>query len=155
MLDAVLEDQVYTLDHLLASPLCIGITVRGNPLQHGATARAPCPQDHGRRGHAPHFVEGRIKELEDKLARAQVIDPKEIKTDKIVFGATVVLMDLESEEKRRYQIVGTDEADAKAGLISIKSPIARQLLNRKAGEEVTIRVPKGDLEYEILEVIYE
>ena len=101
------------------------------------------------------FVEGRIKELEDKLARSQVIDPKDIKTDKIVFGAKVELLDLETDEKKRYQIVGTDEVDAKQGLISIKSPIARQLLGKKVGDEVLIRVPKGDLEYEVLDIVYE
>lgn len=101
------------------------------------------------------FVEGRIRELEDKLARAEVIDPQEIRSDKIVFGATVELKDLNTDEIRTYRIVGTDESDAKKGLISFESPIARQLLNKIAGNTVTIKVPKGDLEYEILSVRYE
>lgn len=100
------------------------------------------------------FIEGRIQELEDKIARAQVIDPKTIETDKIVFGATVTLLDVDSEEKKTYRIVGVDEADIKQGSISIESPIARQLLAKKAGDVVTIRVPKGAVEYEVLEVKY-
>ena len=101
------------------------------------------------------FIEGRIKELEDKIARSQVIDPKEMKTTKIVFGATVELRDENSEETKTYQIVGTDEADVKVGRLSIESPIARQLLGKEAGDSVTIRVPKGTVEYEILSVKYE
>ena len=101
------------------------------------------------------FIEGRIQEIEDKLARARVIDPKEIRTDKIVFGATIELMDTDTEEKKTYRIVGTDEADVKLGMLSIESPIARQLINKEAGDVVTIRVPKGEMEYEILSVKYE
>lgn len=101
------------------------------------------------------FIEGRIKEIEDKLARAQVVDTREIRTDKIVFGARVELLDTESSEKKNYYIVGTDEADVKTGYISIESPVARQLLNKKAGDLVTIRVPKGEVEYEVLSVKYE
>lgn len=100
------------------------------------------------------FIEGRIQELEDKIARAQVIDPKSIQTDKIVFGATVTLLDVDSEEKKTYRIVGVDEADIKQGSISIESPIARQLLSKKAGDVVTVRVPKGAVEYEVLDVKY-
>ena len=101
------------------------------------------------------FIEGRIKDIEDKLARALVVDPREIRTDKIVFGATIQLKDLDSEEIKNYSIVGTDEADIKAGMISIESPVARQLLNKKEGDSVTVRVPKGEIEYEILSVKYE
>jgi transcription elongation factor GreA len=101
------------------------------------------------------FIEGRIKEIEDKLARAQVVNPREIRTDRIVFGATVQLKDLDSDEIKNYSIVGTDEADIKAGMISIESPVARQLLNKKEGDSVTVRVPKGEIDYEILSVKYE
>ncbi len=100
------------------------------------------------------FIEGRIKEIDDKLARAQVIDYLQLKTEKIVFGATVELLDVDSEEKRTYQIVGVDEADIKEGRLSIESPVARQLLNKSAGDVVTVRVPKGEVEYEILSVKY-
>lgn len=101
------------------------------------------------------FIEGRIKEIEDKLARAQVVDTREIRTDRIVFGARVQLLDCDTEEKKNYYIVGTDEADVKTGYISIESPVARQLLNKKAGDLVTVKVPKGEVEYEILSVKYE
>lgn len=101
------------------------------------------------------FVEGRLKEIEDKLARAQVVDPREVRTDKIVFGATVKLKDCETEEEKTYSIVGVDEADVKLGKVSIESPIARHLLGKEAGDVVTVRVPKGDIEYEVLSVSYE
>lgn len=100
------------------------------------------------------FIEGRIKEIDDKLARAQVIDYLSLNTEKIVFGATVELLDVDSEEKKTYQIVGVDESDVKEGRLSIESPVARQLLNKKAGDSVTVRVPKGETEYEILSVKY-
>lgn len=101
------------------------------------------------------FIEGRIKEIDDKLARAQVIDPLEVATDKIVFGATVELKDLDTEETKVYQIVGVDEADVKLGRLSIESPVARQLLGKKEGDEVTVRVPKGEVEYEVISIRYE
>ncbi len=100
------------------------------------------------------FIEGRIKEVEDKLARAQVIDPKSIASDKIFFGATVEVLDVDNDEKKTFQIVGVDEADVKEGRLSIESPVARQLLNKTAGDSVTIRVPKGNIEYEVLSVKY-
>ena len=101
------------------------------------------------------FVEGRIAEIEDKLARAQVVDTSTIKSDKIVFGAIVELKDLDNDEKKTYHIVGVDEADIKEGRLSIESPVARQLLGKKAGDEVTVKVPKGEVEYEVLSVRYE
>ena len=101
------------------------------------------------------FTEGRIKDIEDKLARALVIDTSTIKSDKIVFGAIVELQDSDSEEKKTFHIVGSEEADVKLGRLSIDSPVARQLLNKKAGDAVTIRVPKGTVEYEVLSVRYE
>lgn len=101
------------------------------------------------------FVEGRIKEVEDKIARAQVVDVSAIKTDKIVFGATVELLDVDNDEKKTFRIVGVDEADVKEGRLSIESPVARQLLNKTAGDAVTVRVPKGTIEYEVLTVKYE
>lgn len=101
------------------------------------------------------FIEGRISEIEDKLARAQVIDPSEIKSDTVKFGATVELLDLNTDEKKRYQIVGSEESDVKAGLLSIETPIAKALLNKKVGDVVTIRVPKGELELEVLSILYE
>ncbi|NBT59048.1 transcription elongation factor GreA [bacterium] len=101
------------------------------------------------------FIEGRIKELEDKIARSQVVDPSEIKTDRIVFGATIQVKDLDTDETKKYQIVGVDESDVKEGKLSIESPIARQLLNKKEGDVVTIRVPRGEIEYEVVSIRYE
>ena len=101
------------------------------------------------------FIEGRIKELEDKIARAHVVDPKEIRSDKILFGATVELKDLDTDEIKKYSLVGSDEADIKQGLLSIESPVARQLLNKREGDSVTVKVPKGEFEYEVLSIKYE
>jgi transcription elongation factor GreA len=100
------------------------------------------------------FIEGRIKEVEDKLARAQVVDISQIQTEKIVFGATVELLDLDTDEKKVYQLVGADEADIKLGKLSIESPVARQLLGKGKNDTVTVRVPKGQIEYEILSISY-
>lgn len=101
------------------------------------------------------FIEGRIIEIEDKLARAEVVDPKLIKSDRIVFGATVELRDENSGEIKVYRIVGVDEVDVKLGALSIESPIIRQLLNKTVGESVTIRVPKGEMDYEVLSIRFE
>jgi transcription elongation factor GreA len=99
------------------------------------------------------FIEGRIKELESKLALAEIIDPKTLSGNKVVFGATVKLLDCESEDEIKYQIVGDDEADLKQGKISVKAPLARALIGQRVGEIVTIKNPKkGDREYEILSV---
>ena len=102
------------------------------------------------------FIEGRIAEIESKLANAQVIDPKLLDADgRVVFGATVDLEDLESGEKVSYQIVGDDEADIKAGKISVSSPIARALIGKNAGDTAAVRAPAGVREYDILDVRYE
>ena len=99
------------------------------------------------------FIEGRIAELETKLANAQVIDPTELDTDgRIVFGATVEIEDIESGEVAVYQIVGDDEADIKAGRISVSSPIARALIGKHVDEEVEVQAPGGVRQYEILDV---
>jgi transcription elongation factor GreA len=102
------------------------------------------------------FIEGRIAELESKLANAQVIDARQLEADgRVVFAATVDLEDLESGGRVSYQIVGDDEADIKAGKISVSSPIARALIGRQAGEVAEVRAPGGVREYEILKVRYE
>ncbi|EGK11556.1 transcription elongation factor GreA [Kingella kingae ATCC 23330] len=101
------------------------------------------------------FIEGRIAELENKLSHAQIIDPKEIHADgKIVFGATVNLMDLDSDEESCYQIVGDDEADIKLFKISVNSPIARALIGKEEGDVAEVQAPSGIREYEILTVQY-
>ncbi len=101
------------------------------------------------------FTEGRIAEIESKLARAQIIDVTALPaSDKVVFGATVLLRDVESEEERRYQIVGEDEADLKEGKISLKSPIARALIGKSIDDVVDVQTPGGAKTYEIIEVQY-
>lgn len=101
------------------------------------------------------FVEGRIAELESKLTHAQIIDPREVDADgRIVFASTVELEELSSGRKVRYQIVGEDEADIKAGRISVSSPIARALIGREAGDVVEVIAPGGTHEYEVLAVTY-
>lgn len=98
------------------------------------------------------FIEGRIKEIEGRLADAQVIDPATLPdTGRVVFGATVLLADEEGTEVT-YQIVGDDEADIRQGLISINSPIARALVGKEVGEEVSVTVPGGTRHLEIIEV---
>ena len=102
------------------------------------------------------FIEGRIAELESKLAMAQIIDPKTLEQDgRVVFGTTVQLSDLDSEETMVYQIVGEDEADLKEGKISISSPIARALIGKSVGDVVMVQAPSVGREVEILEVRYE
>ncbi|MCL4747347.1 MAG: transcription elongation factor GreA [Burkholderiaceae bacterium] len=101
------------------------------------------------------FLEGRIAELEGKLANAQVIDPKLLDTDgRVVFAATIDLEDLDSGEKVSYQIVGEDEADVSNGRISVSSPIARALIGKHVGEVAEVRAPAGLREYEVLDVRY-
>ena len=99
------------------------------------------------------FIEGRIQELEAKLGNAQVIDITQVPhTGKVVFGVTVDLIDMETDEEVRYTIVCEDEADLKVRKISIKSPIARSLVGKVEGDVVVVRTPKGDMEYEIAAV---
>jgi len=101
------------------------------------------------------FIEGRIRELESKLAAAQVIDPSSLDAHgKVVFGATVELAEEESGEQVRYQIVGEDEADLKQGLINISSPIARALIGKEEGDTAEVQAPGGIKRYEIVSVHY-
>jgi transcription elongation factor GreA len=103
---------------------------------------------------AQSFNEGRIKELEAMLALSDVIDPTKLSGNKIVFGATVKLADTDSGEETVYSIVGEQEADIKKGLISISAPVARALIGREVGDTVTVRTPKGQREYEVLQVSF-
>ena len=96
------------------------------------------------------LVEGRIGDIQAKIAIAEVINPAEIKSDRIVFGATVSVVDLDDDSNATYQIVGVDEADVKGGKISIMSPLARALIGKKNGDVVTVQSPKGEKEFEIL-----
>jgi transcription elongation factor GreA len=97
------------------------------------------------------YIEGRIAEIQGKLASADVIDPSQIQSDKIVFGATVRLLDLETDEEVEYQIVGVDEANVKENKVSILSPIARAMIGKGRGDSVVVQSPKGDREYEVIE----
>ncbi|MAW38385.1 MAG: transcription elongation factor GreA [Gammaproteobacteria bacterium] len=96
------------------------------------------------------FCEGRITEIETKLAESEVIDIGKIEPmGKVIFGTTVTLYNLDSEDSFRYQIVGEDEADVPAGKISVISPIARAIMGKREGEEVVVKVPAGELNYEV------
>ncbi len=99
--------------------------------------------------------EGRIAELEDKLSRAEVIDVSKLSGNTIKFGATVTLVDEDTDEKKIYQIVGESEADVKAGRVSITSPTARALIGKKTGDLVEVNTPGGGKSYEILNVAFQ
>lgn len=102
------------------------------------------------------FIEGRIAEIEAKLAHANIIDVSKLDAqDRVVFGATVELVNLATDEELVYQIVGEDEADIKGGRLSVKSPIARALISKQEGEVVAVHAPGGTVEYEIVAVRYE
>lgn len=101
------------------------------------------------------FIEGRIQELQDKIARAYVVDLSNLKPDKVVFGATVTLYDTANDEEVTYKIVGEDEADIKIGKISCTSPVGKALIGHKLDDTVKAKVPAGVKEYEIVEIRYE
>ena len=101
------------------------------------------------------FIEGRMQELQGKLASAQVIDTSKLSNEKVVFGATVVLLDQDSEEEKRYTLVGTDEADLKEGKISTISPVGKALIGHRVGDSITVRVPAGTVDYEVLDIFFE
>ena len=101
------------------------------------------------------FIEGRIMEIESKLSNAQIIDVTKINnTGKVIFGATVHLTNMETEQKVVYRIVGQDEADLSKGLLSISSPVARALIGKEEGEDVEVVTPSGEIPYEISSVEY-
>lgn len=100
------------------------------------------------------FIEGRILELEDKIARSEVIDISKLSNDTVKFGATVEIVDTESENKKKYKIVGEYEASIEHGMISIISPIAKALIGKNKGEIIEVSTPTGIKEYEILEIEY-
>ena len=101
------------------------------------------------------FIEGRIQEIESKLSRLQIIDVSQLNQDgRCVFGTTISLLNISDDSEISYQIVGEDEADIDVGKISCHSPIARALIGNEEGDEITVKAPKGDILYEILEVQY-
>jgi transcription elongation factor GreA len=102
------------------------------------------------------FIEGRIQEIEGKLSNAQIVDPLSLNAaGKVVFGATVVLVEMDTEDEVTYQIVGEDEADIKQRRISVTSPVARALIGKEEGDIASVQAPGGLREYEIVEVRYE
>lgn len=101
------------------------------------------------------MVEAQIKDLEDKLARSEVIDPTRLSGSHIRFGATVSLSNVETDEQVTYQIVGADEANIDEGTISISAPLARALIGKEAGDEVTVTLPVGKRTYEVVEVQFQ
>jgi transcription elongation factor GreA len=100
------------------------------------------------------FIEGRVKELEDKLARAEIIDPSKLAGDRVAFGATVKVQNTSTEEESTYRILGADEADINAGSLSVTSPLARALLGKEVGDEVKVRMPGGERTYEVLDIAF-
>jgi transcription elongation factor GreA len=101
------------------------------------------------------FLEGRIQELQAKLALAEVIDPSKISQSRVAFGATVKVLDVEANEEYVFILVGSEEADAKQSKISISSPVGRALLGKEVGDSVVIKAPARTIEYEILEIRFE
>lgn len=100
------------------------------------------------------FVEARISDIQGKIAEADVIDPSKIVSDKIIFGAYVKIVDLDSDEEASYQIVGVDEANIKEGKLSVFAPLARSLIGKMKGDVVEFKSPKGEKEYEIIDFEY-
>lgn len=101
------------------------------------------------------FIEGRIHELQDKIARAHVIDPSTISQNKIAFGATVKVMDVDTDEEKTFILVGPEETDIKANKISIHSPIGKSLIGKEEGDTVIVKAPARTIEYEVLEISFE
>jgi len=100
------------------------------------------------------LIEARISELESKIPRFEIIDTAGMSGEQIMFGATVELENIDSNEKRIYTIVGPDEADISFGRVSVLSPLARAIIGKKAGDDVVVQAPGGDIEYEILKVTF-
>ncbi|MGB0459302.1 MAG: transcription elongation factor GreA [Porticoccaceae bacterium] len=101
------------------------------------------------------FIEGRIQDIESKLSLCQVVDISQMpEGDRVIFGSTVTIINTETDEELKYRIVGDDEADVKAGMISYQSPIARALISKEIGDVVNVHTPGGEVEYEIDDVSY-
>lgn len=100
-------------------------------------------------------IDARMRYLEYRLGNAQVIDPTEVKSDRVGFGATLTVLDLDTDDEQTFALVGEDESDADRGRISITSPIARALLGKHEGDQVTLKLPKGDRELEVVSIKYE
>ena len=122
--------------------------------KHRRTEIFPENAEYDAAKHRQGFIEGRIQELKDKLARAYVVDSSNLKPDKVVFGATVTLYDTATEEEVTFKIVGEDEADIKQGKMSCTSPVGKALIGHRLDDTVRAKVPSGVKEYEITEIRY-
>jgi len=100
-------------------------------------------------------IDGRIRDLEHKLAEAQIIDTSNLSAEKVVFGATVTVKDLQSDKEQRYTLVGQDEADLKNGKISVQSPVGRALIGKRVGDTLEVQTPAKVAEYEVLNICFE
>jgi transcription elongation factor GreA len=124
-----------------------------------ATARAHGDLSENAEYHAAKerqsFIEGRIQELNSKKAAAEVIDTSKLNNNRISFGAKVRLLDIDTDEEIVYQLLGTEEADVKKGIISITSPVGKALIGKEKGDEVTVAAPGKTIEYEVLEITFE
>jgi transcription elongation factor GreA len=99
------------------------------------------------------FVEGTIRQLEHKIACADVIDPNTVKTDRVMFGCTVVLENLTAEEQVQYQLVGPDESDVSQGRISVSSPLGKAMIGKEVGDEIVVQAPNGQRRYELVKIL--
>ena len=99
------------------------------------------------------FIEARMQDIENKLGNSEIIDTSKLPADRIVFGSTFILCNVETEEEIRYQIVGVDESDLKKGKISVESPMAKALIGKRTSDDVIVDTPNGKREYEILEIM--
>lgn len=100
------------------------------------------------------IMEGRIAQLQGIVASSEVVDPSQVESDKVVFGATVTILNVETDESTTYQIVGEPESDINRGKISYNSPLGKALIGKEEGDEVIVKAPKGDIEYEVEEIEY-
>ncbi|MAE57907.1 MAG: transcription elongation factor GreA [Halobacteriovorax sp.] len=100
------------------------------------------------------IMEGRIAQLQGIVASSEVVDPSQVESDKVVFGATVTILNVETDESTTYQIVGEPESDINQGKISYNSPLGKALIGKEEGDEVIVKAPKGDIEYEVEEIEY-
>ena len=100
------------------------------------------------------IMEGRIAQLQGIVASSEVVDPSQVESDKVVFGATVTILNVETDESTTYQIVGEPESDINLGKISYNSPLGKALIGKEEGDEVIVKAPKGDIEYEVEEIEY-
>lgn len=132
---------------------------RPNNVQAIAEARAHGDLSENAEYHAAKerqsFIEGRIRELQDKISRAQVIDASRVNRDRVAFGARVTVLDLDSDIEYVFRIVGTEEADLKKGSISLTSPVGKALIGKSIGDTATIKAPAKTIEYEIMGIAYE